>query len=468
MRISSGHDQHKRFFDTIIVSLFFFLALSFVFYERAVAQATSNDVVSRRAQLEKDLVNLEKEIEDQQQILTAKQREGVSLERDIAILNAEISKAKLSIKARVITIKNLEDDIGEKKHTISKLSDKIDREIASLVQLLRKTDEIESSSLVEVILTNTSVSEFFVDVDAFESIKSSLNDSINSVKTDKAETEKEKKDMEDKKAAELDARMAKEAEKRAVERNEAEKKSLLTITKNQEKAYKKVLAERKVLAAKIRSTLFSLRDSAPIPFGDALDFATAASKSTGVRPAFILAILTQETNLGENIGACYLKDSATGAGVGKNTGTPFKDVMKSPRDTVPFLALMERLGLDPFSTPVSCPQGGGYGGAMGPSQFISSTWTSFESRIKNITGSNPPNPWSPKDAITATTIYLDELGAGDGGYTAERRAALKYYAGGNWSNPKNAFYADGNSYSPGVMKTAQTIQETMIDPLKNY
>ncbi len=176
MRIFLQRTLRKRFLDVCIISTLSFLALSFVFYECVSAQATSNDVISRRAQLEKDLSTLEKEIEDQRQILASKQREGVSLERDIAILDAEISKAKLSIKARIITIKNLEDDIGEKKHTIGTLSDKIDREVASLAQLLRKTDEIDSSSLVEVILANTSISEFFADVDAFESIKSKLND----------------------------------------------------------------------------------------------------------------------------------------------------------------------------------------------------------------------------------------------------------------------------------------------------
>jgi hypothetical protein len=46
-----------------------------------------------------------------------------------------------------------------------------------------------------------------------------------------------------------------------------------------------------------------------------LQFATEASQKTGVRPAFLLGILTQESNLGKNVGSCYLKDPSTGAGI---------------------------------------------------------------------------------------------------------------------------------------------------------
>ena len=60
----------------------------------------------------------------------------------------------------------------------------------------------------------------------------------------------------------------------------------------------------------------------------------------------------------------------------------------------------------------------------------------------------------------ASGIYLSDLGASARTYTAERTAALKYYAGGNWASPANAFYGDG------VMQKATNIQENMINPLQ--
>jgi len=49
-----------------------------------------------------------------------------------------------------------------------------------------------------------------------------------------------------------------------------------------------------------------------------------------------LAILTQESDLGKNIGQCYLKDPVTGDGVGKNTGRKFERVMNPKRDVPVF------------------------------------------------------------------------------------------------------------------------------------
>ncbi len=143
--------------------------------------------------------------------------------------------------------------------------------------------------------------------------------------------------------------------------------------------------------------------------------------------------------------------------------------MKSPRDTVPFNDIANRLGLDWKTTPISCPPGAkyfsgrGFGGGMGPAQFIPSTWELFKSRIARIVGvsSDNANPWNPEHAFTATAIYLSDLGADNGGYTAERNASCRYYSGRSCDSktPANTFY--GNE----VLKKAEVIQSN-IDFLK--
>jgi hypothetical protein len=102
---------------------------------------------------------------------------------------------------------------------------------------------------------------------------------------------------------------------------------------------------------------------------------------------------------------------------------------------------------------------------MGPSQFIASTWELFKKRIGSAVGvsADQANPWNPHHAITATAIYVDDLGAGVGGYTAERNAACRYYSGRacDAKKPANSFY--GNQ----VWAKAQSIQANMIDPILN-
>ncbi len=103
-----------------------------------------------------------------------------------------------------------------------------------------------------------------------------------------------------------------------------------------------------------------------IPFGEALKYAQEAQKATGIRPAFLLAILTQESALGKNVGSCYLTDPDTGEGVSVKSGNKFSNVMKPSRDVTPFISITQSLGMDYKKTLISCPIAGvaGWGGAL--------------------------------------------------------------------------------------------------------
>jgi len=416
----------------------------------AIAQ-TSAAVTAEQKRLEEELKKVEAEIARQTVLLQGKQKETASIQRDVDILTAEIKQAKLKIQAKEIEIKRLGSDIGKKETVILTLSERIEREKESMSELLRKTREVDETSLPEIVLANNSLSELFRDFDTFSTVQLSLHQSFEDIRSNKQKTETEKVQLTTRRSAEIDARAEIEKQKRTIEAKEDEKQNLLRVSKGQENSYKAVLAERERERQAIRSALFRLRGATNISFGEALDYANVVAKATGIRPAFLLAIITQESNLGENIGTCNRP--------GDPPEKSWREIMKPTRDYEPYLAITKELGLDPDTMPLSCPYGGGYGGAMGPAQFIPSTWISYKDKIARATGNNPPSPWNPQDAFAASGIYLTELGAGAKTYTAERTAALRYYAGGNWSAPQNAFYGDS------VMNIA-TQYQTQIDILQ--
>jgi peptidoglycan hydrolase CwlO-like protein len=397
-----------------------------------------------------------KEIAEQDVLLKSTTAQKVGIQRDLTSLAAQISKALLSIKASDITIKSLQSDIVSKTLTIKELTEKIDREKQSVSQLLRKTNEIDQASMVEVILSRKNLSDFFLDIDSFNSIKKSLRDSLNAITDAKKLKEQEIGILEVKQNKEADIKAEKEAQKRAVQKNEAEKAKLLSITKNTEKEYAKVLADKKALSAKIYAALFALRDSGSIQFGQAYEYAKMVQDKTGVRPAFLLAIFSQESSFGVNIGSCYLKDPVTGSGVGMNSGKFFANLMKPSRDVGPFLQITSELGRDPYKTRVSCPQSSGWGGAMGPAQFIPSTWMGIRDTVASFANVPLADPWRPLDAFMAAGIFLRDLGAAKGGYTAERNAACRYFGGS---------CATSAGYGNSVMAKATDIQENQIDKL---
>ncbi len=413
--------------------------------ERAVLQAQYNE--------------LQKEIAVQQQIISDTQAKKNTLQGDVTLLNAQIKAAQAKIDAKNIIIKQLAAQIAQKNVVIGQLSSRINRGKEALGSILRQTQMMDDYSAISVALGAQDVSGLFSDLDAFVSIKTSLKNLFADIRAAKTQTESEKAALSEKQNQTVDAKYEVETQKNQIASDKTQKQQLLTITTNQEIEYKKVLADRQAKAAAIRAALFPLRDAVAIQFSDALAYAKEAQARTGVRPAFILAVLTQESNLGKNVGQCYVTNTTTGAGVSKSTGKQYPNVMKPGRDIPPFLDLGLRLGYDPTKQVVSCPQSSGYGGAMGPAQFIPSTWHIYESGIAAVTKHAVPNPWAAEDAIVAMSLYFDDLGAGAGGYTAEYTAAAKYYAGGAWATA-------GRSYGNSVMALARSIQAN-IDFLSN-
>lgn len=430
----------------LVLSLF---AMLFVAPVGIIAQELSGE---ERAQLERQLADLEREMKKTQATIDSLSAEGASLQRDIAILDGEIKKAKLQVRSTETEIKALSAGITIHSRTIGTLSQKMTREQESLAQILRQTDAIDDVSIVEAVLSTGDLSDVFGDLDTFASIKQAMRVSFEELRDTRLATEVEKTGLEDQRTDQEILRSALILDQKKVQAKEAEKRTLLAQTKGQEGQYRQLKTSQEQTAAQIRAKLFPLRDTSGIQFGQAVEYAKTASRITGVRPAMILAILSQESDLGKNVGQCLITSLETGDGKGKNTGTPFPGTMKAPRDTVPFERLMKAAGRDPLNTPISCPQPGGYGGAMGPTQFIPSTWEMYEGRIKSSLGVSAADPWNALHAITATGLYLSDGGAAGGSYIAEHTSAAKYYAGGNWAT-------SGQGYANSVMAKAAAFQK---------
>jgi membrane-bound lytic murein transglycosylase B len=407
----------------------------------------------RRKRLEIELQNVERQILTQERLVEDKRMERQSLERDISIIEGEIKKAQLGIQARSVAIEQLSDQIGEKAVVLDILAERLERQQESLADLVRKSALLEEYSLVEVMLSKKNFSEFFTDVATFQSIKESLNESLAVLHDIRKETVDQKNQLETKQETEAEMKRIQELQKKEIEVKEAKKEEILTVTKGEERQYQALLDSQRKTAAQLRSALFDLLGGGGgIPFPEAVRLAEYAAGVTGVDAALILAILEQETNIGSNLGNCLFTDSHSA-----------RPVMHPTRDEPVFLAIAGALGFDPYTRQVSCPivQNGsrvGWGGAMGPSQFIPSTWAIYggivnagsgwvydknSDAIRRINGTNnPANPWNNQDAFIATALLLRDNGA-NGSYSGNRLAALRYYAGwGGASNPANAFYGD--------------------------
>lgn len=402
-----------------------------------------------------------------------------SIEKEIKAIDSQILIAQQKIKVQERIIAQLSRDIGAKSTVVENLEQKIDRQTKSMKSILQKVNSFDAVSMPEILLGNKDLSEFYVQVDEYSTLNKELVALVGEVKASKAETEEERQTLQERKDKESDAKASIEAEKRLIDRKKAEKNALLKTKTSEYSVAQKLLTDQKAKVASIRARLFKFQDGEGIPFGDAYDYAVKAMQKTGIRPAFVLGILMQESSydsadssFGKNVGQCFLRDASTGEGVGANTGTAKIRVMNPSRDVPVFIKIAGELGRDPYNTRVSCwipayskGQPYGWGGAMGPAQFIASTWDSGKSSsIKNRTakalGVDSADPWNPEHAIMAASIFLSDLGAGLQTYSSEKNAACQYYSGKKCANS-----SDGNTYGNSVMKWVTKIQEEMIDPI---
>ncbi|HEV7121675.1 MAG TPA: hypothetical protein VGN56_02495 [Candidatus Paceibacterota bacterium] len=420
--------------------------------------APASDIAARRAQLQAQLDQVEAQISQTQGTLTGLHGQHQSLQNDINILDAGIKKAQLQVQATQIQIQAISENITVHSSTINQLTGKLSDEQASLAQIVRQTHEIDDLSLVELVFSAQDVSGFFSDLDSFATLKQQLGQSSQQLTQTKNATQTEKTALEDQKTETEKLQAVQAAAKQSIVDQQNQKQKLLDQTKGQEATYQSIFNAQQQTATQIRAELFALAGgNGTISLPNAIALAKQAGAATGVRPALILGILKQETNIGQNLG----------------NGNWQVD-MSPTRDQPVFLVIMKTLGLDPNSVKVSKAQGGGWGGAMGPSQFIPSTWACYAGYINTTTGScgkgtdgtyagpwaydaskdrlakdaghpdTPSNPYNNLDAFTATALLLADNGATAQTPDAERLAALRYYAGwGGATNPAYAFYGDG-------------------------
>ena len=419
------------------------------------AQNSDDNLASleRREDLRIQMQGIQGEIETYKAEIKNKKSEEKTLSREVGILQSQIRKTELQLQQTTLAIRSAGLSMEANNIKISEFSEKIDLEKLVIGEIMRAIHEEDSRDIVELIMSSGDFSEFFNHQKFLEDIQASLHKSLQNIKQSKANIEKKQSELEEERESQNKLRVLQEIQKDDVSARKSQTNNLLNLTRGQKKEFEQALNLRERDIEQIRNQLFLLEGvGISMPLHKAYEIAKAASDFTGIRPAFLLAILKQESSWGKNVGQCFLINPETGAGKGKNTGNIYPRTMKPTRDVQPFLQITKELGRDPYNTLVSCPASYGYGGAMGPAQFIPSTWMGYKDRLTELLG-RIPDPWDINDAFTASAIKLANGGANGQTYDTEWKAAMLYYAGSRWNRPAFSFYGDS------VMEIAAAIQE---------
>lgn len=379
---------------------------------------------------------LETLIDQYTQQIQEKESEAQSLANQISIFELQIKQIQAEIDATNLTISQLTSAIKQKENSIALKEKEIKNQEKILAQYLRQAARNDSGSLLEFLLKNDKFSDFFSDLNYLNNVQSQIQDTLATIKGLKDKLIQEKDDLEADKSEQEQLKRIQSRQKTDLGNSKKQKQKLLDQTKGQEKAYQQLLSKAREDLDKIRNQPYNLAMGFKMTFEEALKNALPAAQLTRVRTAFLMAILKIESDWGGNVG----------------TGNWRTDM--HPRDFNAFQIITSALGLNPDSTPVSKKPYYGWGGAMGPAQFLPTTWLLYADAVTNLTGRRPPSPWNIGDAFTASGLMLAESGADKQTYATESKAAKVYIAGRRWNTSLTA-----RIYANNVMAEAARIQK---------
>lgn len=406
-------------FVSVFISIFFFIfgfAKEPIFLPQKVEADYLTIAFDEREALEEQLRELEKQIDQYENQIASYRKQGKTLKNEIAQLEDKIAKLNLQIKAINLTLKQLDEKIENIQFQIRAVEGNISNNRRAIAALVKNLYITEQASLIEILLRNPQLSDFFNDLNNLALVQGNLKVAIDQIIKLRDELREKKEQLSLAKSDAQSIQNYRESQKKQIDLIKKEKNKLLAITKGKESEYQKLLKETKLTAAQIRSRIFKLLGGGELSFEEAYRYAKLASDAIGVKPSLILAVLDRESALGKNVGRCN-----------------YKKAMSEKNQDI-FLQITKELNIDPNVVNVSCPNKDGvYGGAMGPAQFIPSTWMLYRDRVSQITGNSPASPWNNADAFVATALYLKDAGASKNSSISEDRiAAAKYYAGNNW------------------------------------
>lgn len=430
--------------------LVFLMLLYILTYTGSVAFAQSATNNSQRiSDLNQQIKQIEEQISQYQGQILENSSKAKTLNGEIRNLENNIAKIQLTIKNLNNEINKTGLEIEETQKDILNREQQLEIQKATLSKYLRDKRILDEQTLTEILLQNATIADFFLDVKNLSSVQSRLKDFITSVTKIKSELEIQNESLKEKKGDLEELKGVQNGEKINLQQIATTKNTLLKETKGEESKYQKLVEQSRRDLAKIKEQIFFLQQNG-VSVEDAVTYGKLAAERAGIRPAFLIAILEVETGLGKNVGTgnwqddmikCYLR-----------IGKP----QRAETEKRAFLDITSRLGLNPDSVKVSREPNYGCGGAMGPAQFIASTWVAYEKEVSELTGHNPPNPWNIGDAFTAAALKLAKGGAKSKTREGEIAAAKAYVSGNSKCTKKICEY-----YSKSALNKAAIIEQNL-------
>lgn len=234
----------KRFKIFFIFFSFVFLFTLFCLLDLEKAEAlTIKQLNEQILQERKETEALNKQIKEYQEKIKEKQKQEKSLENQISIMNTEIKKAEIEIQAKEKEIEEKELQIKVLEMKIEEKEKEVLHQKEILAALIRNLYEYDQKTTLEILLLSSSLSEYLDGSQYIRTIYQETREKLDKIKDLKKNLEWQKKEIFSQKTLLLTLKLELNVKKRDLENQRKGKEGLLFVTKEEEKNFRKLLAQ---------------------------------------------------------------------------------------------------------------------------------------------------------------------------------------------------------------------------------
>lgn len=362
-----------------------------------------------------ELSTLDSKIKDLSQKEATATNEAELAADQLAYVSEQLQTAELQYDQTLLNITVLNQDINDSEKEIADLKAATEQTKQRLRSSLRDLYQHEQASLLDVMLGSTTLSELMAERRAYHEIQQRALLSVDELQQRQVAVTEHLAALDQQQEQLQQLKEVQAYQQADLDQQQDAKDEFLRLKQQQQAHYTRDVAETKQTRVEIEQQLFSLRGlGVELALNDAFQAARFASSLTHIRPALLLGIVKVETNVGESIGSGHFPD----------------DMHPASRDA--FLQLTSQFKLNPATTPISRRPSSyqGWGGAIGPGQFMPDTWLRLIPRLSQLISKPIPDPFALPDVLVAIGLMMADRGAANPAMEVE--AVARYLAGPNW------------------------------------
>jgi peptidoglycan hydrolase CwlO-like protein len=232
------------------------------------AAAPNQELINQKKE---EISKIQADIAKYQADSKAKRTEGNTLENEIAIFDNNILQNQLEIRETKLNIESAEMEMEGAQNQIEEDRVRIDENKAALKSFLQNLYSHQDDSLLEVLITRESISDFFNEISAVKAVQDKVLATVIELKQKKESLDNRNQALEEDQQTYENLISMRYEQNTSLENLKAQKNEMLEITSGEEDKYQALVAHNRSLLPSLRSELRDLQSlGSNIQFDDAI------------------------------------------------------------------------------------------------------------------------------------------------------------------------------------------------------